>query len=378
VCEVSLKFVCDLILIMEQLLHQEYFGNTIQQYIIAASFMLGGIILLKIFKRAIIARLYTWAHRTEGKFDDYIVRGIDKFALPILNVMIIYWSISMLQLSDKATKAVAIVITFFLIRLVTTVFELLFESFITKQYGNPEKIRQVRGIVFIINALLWTAGIVALLDNLGYDVTTIIAGFGIGGIAIALAAQNIVGDLFNYFVIFFDKPFEIGDFLIVDDKRGTVEHIGIKTTHLRSITGEQLIISNSDLTKSRVHNYKRMERRRILFTISIPYTTSLEHVREIPKIIKGFIDETPRATYDRSHFSSFDNSFLNFETVYYVESPEYIDYMETQQSINLKIFEEFSNRGVKFGHPARTIFVDQGGGKLPLGAEVTTPSSVKK
>jgi small-conductance mechanosensitive channel len=368
---------------MEELLHQEYLGNTLQQYLIAACFMLGGIILLRLFKRAIITRLYDWAHKTDGKFDDYIVRGIDKFALPILNVMIIYWSVSILNLSERATKilevAIAIVITFFIIRLVTTIFELIFESFIIKHYGTHDKIRQVRGIVFIINAFLWAAGIVALLDNLGYDVTTIIAGFGIGGIAIALAAQNIVGDLFNYFVIFFDKPFEIGDFLIVDDKRGTVEHIGIKTTHLRSITGEQLIISNSDLTKSRVHNYKRMERRRILFTISIPYTTSLEHVREIPNIIKGFIDETPRATYDRSHFSSFDNSFLNFETVYYVESPEYIDYMETQQSINLKIFEEFSNRGVKFGHPARTIFVDQGvGGKLPLGAEVTTPSSTPK
>src|SRR3546814_878321 len=144
--------------------------------------------------------------------------------------------------------------------------------------------RQNRGIMFILNVVIWIFGLVLLLSNLGYDVTAIVAGMGIGGIAIALAAQTILGDLFSYFVIFFDRPFEIGDFIVVDDKSGTVEYVGIKTTRLKSLGGEQLVFSNTDLTNSRLHNYKRMERRRIVFKLGVVYETPEKKLKLIPEI----------------------------------------------------------------------------------------------
>ena len=165
-------------------------------------------------------------------------------------------------------------------------------------------------------------GIVFLLDNLGYNVTTIIAGLGIGGIAIALAAQAILGDLFSYFVILFDRPFEIGGFIIVDDKMGVVEYIGIKTTRLRTLGREQLVCSNKDLTDSRVHNYKCMEKRRVVFSVGITYKATAETLETIPQLVKDIITRYDDVVFDHGHLSGFGNFSLNFEFVYYILSSD--------------------------------------------------------
>ena len=182
---------------------------------------------------------------------------------------------------------------------------------------------------------------------------------GIGGIAIALAAQNILGDLFNYFVIFFDRPFEVGDFITVDDKKGTVDHIGIKTTRLTSISGEQLAFSNSDLTKSRIHNFKRMNRRRIVFTLGVVYNTPAEKLERIPGIIKDIIENQPFTTFDRAHFAKFNSFSLDFEVVFFIESSDYMQYMNTQQEINLKIFRAFDAEKIAFAYPTQTVIINQ-------------------
>jgi small-conductance mechanosensitive channel len=186
---------------------------------------------------------------------------------------------------------------------------------------------------------------------------------GIGGIAIALAAQNILGDLFNYFVIFFDRPFEIGDFIVVDDKKGTVEYIGIKTTRVKSLSGEQLVFSNSDLTQSRIHNFKKLQRRRIVFSVAVVYQTSQKHLVMIPDIVKAAIEHAGTTTVDRVHFASFGNSSLNFEAVYFVEDADYNLYMDIQQKINLSIFEAFNEKGIEFAYPTQTLIVSGGDGK---------------
>ena len=209
--------------------------------------------------------------------------------------------------------------------------------------------------MIIINVVIWALGIVFVIDNLVGDVTTIIAGLGIGGIAIALAAQNILGDLFNYFVILFDRPFEVGDFIIVDDKLGAVEYIGIKTTRIRSLSGEQLIIGNSNLTTSRIHNYKRMFRRRVLFTIDIEYGTPLEVVKEVPGLLRSIVESQQNITFDRAHFAKYADWSLRFEVVYYVTSPDYNVYMDIQQNINFKIYEEFNKRKIGFAFPTQTL-----------------------
>lgn len=346
---------------MDDFLTQEYLGNTVEDYLITISIIVIGLLVIRLFKKYLLNKLYRWAGRTATTIDDYIVKGVERFALPVVSFLIIYWGLHFLSLSKKASRVVevatAVVVTYFILRLVSTTIELILKSHLRKQENGEEKIRQLSGIMLMINMAVWVVGLLMLFDNLGYNVTTIIAGLGIGGIAIALAAQNILGDLFNYFVIFFDRPFEVGDFITLDDKKGTVEHIGIKTTRFKSLNGEQLVLSNSDLTKSRLHNFKRMQRRRIVFTIGVTYQTKAEQLREIPELLKQFITEHRKVTFERAHFFSYGPSSLNFEIVYFVESPEYNDYMDIQQSVNLKIFEEFEKRGIQFAQPTQTVFL---------------------
>ncbi|MDZ7764472.1 MAG: mechanosensitive ion channel family protein [Melioribacteraceae bacterium] len=171
------------------------------------------------------------------------------------------------------------------------------------------------------------------------------------------AAQAILGDLFSYFVIYFDRPFELGDFVVFDDKIGVIEKIGIKSTRIRTLRGEMLVTSNSNLTNAHLHNFKQMERRRVTFKVGVVYQTKADQLTEIPKIIKQIIDDNELATFDRAHFFQYADFSLDFETVYYVETNDYIKYMDAQQEINLKIYKEFEERGIEFAYPTRTLYM---------------------
>lgn len=346
---------------MNDILSKVYYNNTVQDYLIALGIIVGGILILRIFKKVILSRLKKWSDQTETKLDNFLINTIEKFALPALNFVILYIGINYLELSEKAHQviriAVAVIVTYFVLRLISTTALHGLQSYVRKQDQGEEKVKQLGGIMLILNIIIWAVGAIFLFDNLGYNVGTIIAGLGIGGIAIALAAQNILGDLFNYFVIFFDRPFEIGDFIVLDDKSGTVEYIGIKTTRVKALSGEQLILSNSDLTKSRVHNFKRMDRRRIQFDVRVTYQTPIEQVREIPELIRSIVTSISDITLDRTHFMAFGESSLVFQTVYFVENSDFNKYMDIQQNINLRLFEEFEKRGIEFAYPTQSIFL---------------------
>lgn len=330
----------------------EYWYNSVQDYLIALGIIIVGLLIIRMLKKVLLQRVAKWAARSDNQFDDKLTRGFERFGLPILSFGVIYWAINSLYLSDKAEKiidiATAVVVAYFIIRLISAIIQNLISASVRKQENGEVKVKQIGGLMIIINVVIWILGLVFLLDNLGYDVTTILTGVGIGGIAIALAAQNIVGDLFNYFVIFFDKPFEVGDAINVDDKNGTIEYIGLKTTRLRSLTGEQIIIANSDLTKSRVHNFKRQQNRRIAFTLSVRYQTSSEKLRRIPGIIKHIIETTENTRFDRAHFAKFTEYSLTFEVVYFIKVSDYLTYMDAQQVINLKILEAFKDEKITF------------------------------
>jgi small-conductance mechanosensitive channel len=203
---------------------------------------------------------------------------------------------------------------------------------------------------FVGRLVLWTAVLLLVLENLGVDVTALIAGLGVGGIAVALAVQNILGDLFASLSIVLDKPFAVGDFLIIDDFLGSVEHVGLKTTRLRSLSGEQLIFSNADLLGSRIRNYGRMFERRVVFTLGVTYQTPREKLVQIPIIIRKAIEEQEKVRFDRSHFQAYGDFSLNFETVYYVLAPDY-------NAINLRIHERFEQEGIEFAYPTQTLLV---------------------
>lgn len=344
---------------MENLLKEEYFNNTVQDYAIAVAIILGGMLILRIFRNYMLKRLKAWAEKTETSIDDYIITGVERFGLPILNYALLYWGVHYLTLSDRISRIVTIVtsavIVFFVVRIILTVIRKALETYVLRQENGETKLKQITGVMIVINIAVWALGLVFLFDNLGYNVTAIITGLGIGGIAIALAAQNILGDLFNYFVIFFDRPFEVGDFIVVDDKKGTVEFIGIKTTRLKSLSGEQVVISNSNLTSSRLHNFKRMEQRRIVFQIGVVYGTPLEKLKEIPGIITKILEDEPITTPDRVHFASYGDFSLNFEIVFFVQSADYKQYMDIHQDINFRIYEAFEQRGIEFAFPTQTI-----------------------
>jgi small-conductance mechanosensitive channel len=187
----------------------------------------------------------------------------------------------------------------------------------------------------------------------------VVAGLGIGGIAVALAAQTVLGDLFAYFTILFDRPFEIGDFVVVGEFQGTIERLGIKTTRLSSLGGEQIVMSNKDLTDSRVRNYKRMARRRVVFRLGVTYQTPVERLREIPTVVADIFREVEGTTLDRVHFFSYGDSSLLYEIVYYVDGNDYARYMDVQQAINLRIYEEFEKRRIEFAYPTRTLYLNK-------------------
>ena len=222
-------------------LEQVYYNNTILEYLVATGLFVILILALRLFRRVVLWRLKKWSEKTKTTIDDFIVKVIERAVFPLLNFGAFYLSVTTLDLSDKIHNLLhgisAVVITFFVLRLVVAVIKYAIESKMKIEDDTDAKLRQIKGIMVIIRIVVWILGLVFLLDNFGYDVTTFVTGLGIGGIAVALAAQNILGDLFNYFVIFFDRPFEVGDFIIIDDKRGTVEAIGIKTSRIRSLTG---------------------------------------------------------------------------------------------------------------------------------------------
>jgi len=211
----------------------------------------------------------------------------------------------------------------------------------------------------IIKIILWIIGLLLILSNLGINITSLVAGLGIGGIAIALALQNILSDLFSSFAIYFDKPFKVGDFIIIGKDMGTVEQIGIKTTRLRALQGEQIVISNQELTSARIQNFKKLSERRVAFELGVVYGTPDDKMKKIPELIEKIIKETKDTRFDRSHFKSFGDFALIFETVYYITSGEYLDYMNAQQEIGLKIKEKFSTEEIEFAYPTQTLFLNK-------------------
>jgi small-conductance mechanosensitive channel len=214
------------------------------------------------------------------------------------------------------------------------------------------------GIIgFVLRFVVWVLVLLLALDNLGIDVTTLVAGLGVGGIAVALAVQNILGDLFASLSITLDKPFVVGDFLILGDHLGSVEHIGIKSVRLRSLGGEQIIIANTDLLKSRVRNYGRMVERRVVFTLRVTYETPRVTLREIPGIVRAAVEAESDTRFDRSHFAKFGDFSLDFETVYYVLSPDYNRYMDIQQRIYFAIHEAFERAKIEIAYPTRKLWL---------------------
>jgi len=341
------------------ILSKIYLGNSLQSWLLALATFVLGFLIIRIFKSVILKSLKKWALNSKTTLDDFFIETVEKSIVPLFYLGIFRLALGFLVISPRVSNVIYIAtllfLTFFILRVITSVIKQFVFSFIETKENSETKEKQAKGLLLIISIVIWILGIVFVIDNLGYNVTTLITGLGIGGIAIALAAQTILGDLFSYFVIFFDRPFEIGDFIIVEDKMGNIEYIGLKTTRVRTLGGEQLICSNTYLTNSRVHNYKRMERRRIVFKLGVTYQTSPEVIKKIPGLVKSIIESTDIVTFDRGHFAGFGDFSLNFEFVYYILSADYNVYMDKQQEIYFNVLTQFEEEKIEFAYPTQTI-----------------------
>ncbi|OIQ89762.1 Low conductance mechanosensitive channel YnaI [mine drainage metagenome] len=346
---------------MQDIFNYSIFGNTTSSYLMAFGIFIFGVVIVYGFKKYILNRLKKWAAKTDNSIDDFLIEVIDKYLILVVYFGVLYISLHTLLLTDDfkhgLRTAAVVLITVLAVRAVVSVVNFGLQSYWHKSVNSLNGEKQLKGVLGLINFVIWVLALVFLLDNLGVKVSAVVAGLGIGGIAVALAAQAILGDLFSYFVIFFDKPFAVGDFIIISDKMGVVEDIGIKTTRIRAIGGELLIFSNTDLTNSRVHNFKKMEQRRVVFKLGVTYQTSSEKLKAIPQMVKQAIEEQEGAAFDRGHFASYGDFSLNFEFVYYVTGADYNKYMDIQQAINLNVFEAFEKEGVEFAYPTQTLFI---------------------
>ncbi len=341
------------------ILSKIFFGNSVQNWLLALAVFTVGWLIIRVFKRVILKSLKRWSLKSKANLDDFFIETVEKSVVPLFYLAVFRLGLGFLDISPAVSNVVYVAtllfLTFFILRIITSVIRQFVFSYIETKENSETKEKQAKGLLLIVNIVIWILGIVFIIDNLGYNVTTLITGLGIGGIAIALAAQTILGDLFSYFVIFFDRPFEIGDFIIVEDKMGTIEYIGLKTTRVRTLSGEQLICSNTYLTNSRVHNFKRMDQRRVVFKLGVTYQTAPDVIKKIPGLVRSIIESTDNVTFDRGHFSGFGDFSLNFEFVYYILSAEYNVYMDKQQEIYFNVLTQFEEQKIHFAYPTQTI-----------------------
>jgi len=345
------------------ILGRTFLGNTVLDWIVCLLIFFASILIIRILKQIFLKQLKKWAEKTTTTLDDFLIGVFEKVAMPLSYFGAVYLSVIFLSLNPPLRKTIDVlgigILTLFMVRFITLLLTYAFNIYWLRRGKDAALERSLKGIMSIIKILIWGLAVVFFLDNLGFKISTVIAGLGIGGVAVALAAQAVLGDLFSYFAIIFDRPFEIGDFIIIDEYLGVVEYIGIKTSRIRSLGGEQLVFSNTDLTNSRVRNYKRMDKRRVVFKFGVTYQTSLEQLKAISKIVENIIKNIKGTTFDRAHFFSYDDFSLTFEVVYYVLGSDYNKYMDVQQEINFAIKDEFEKRGIEFAYPTQTVYLNQ-------------------
>ena len=359
---------------MDWLLGVEVLKNPLRDWLMALGIALTVNVLVGLAKWLIVRKFAAVAARADAALYDAIIDIARRTRQWLVFGVTLYFGSHYLALPDQAEKIlrnIAVIALF--LQLGSWLLAAL--DFWLNRYRNHAlsndagAATSLAALSFIGKLLLWAVILLLMLDNLGVNVTALVAGLGVGGIAVALAVQNILGDLFASLSIVLDKPFVIGDSITVDNYTGTVEHVGLKTTRIRSLGGEQLVFSNSDLLKARLRNFKRMEERRIVFNIGVLYQTAPEKLERIPAMVKEIVEQTAHARFDRAHLRDLGDSALVFEIVYWVLDPMYVRYMDAQQSINIGLLRRFADENIGFAYPTQSLFIES-----PLRIESMAPA----
>lgn len=343
----------------------QFYGNALRDWFKAAGILLLVLFVLLVIKRILSRRLVKAFTKTSFEIDDFLIPVVQQTKWFTILALGIYLGTFTLTLPEQIAEWIGtgfevvllLQLGFWGMGVVTFYINRKIDEKLDQDHGEDATTLDALGL--ILRIAVWIVVGLVILDNVGVEVNSLVASLGIGGIAVALAVQNILGDLFASLSIALDKPFVIGDFVVVDDFAGTVDEVGLKSTRIRSLSGEELIFSNADLLSSRIRNYKRLERRRISFKIGVEYSTSLEKLKSIPEMIEKVIQPVENATFDRAHLSEMGDFSLIYEIVYFVELPDYNVYMEIQQEINLGILRRFEEEGIGFAFPTQTLLLEQ-------------------
>lgn len=343
-------------------LEQVLLANTLADWLSALGIALGAFTAFWILKRSVIRRFAAYAQTTPTRADDFLAATFAATRLLLLAPLALYIAAQALTLPVRAVHVVSQL----------TVIAMLLQSaiwghhFIDSWMRHTLRVKRtedaagastVAVLGFLARLGLWSIALLLALDNLGFNITALLTGLGIGGVAVALAAQNILGDLFASMSIVLDRPFVVGDFIVVGDLLGTVEYIGLKTTRVRSLSGEQIVFSNTDLLNSRIRNYQRLHERRVPFTFGVVYQTPPDQLEAIPALVRACIEAQTKTRFDRAHFKEYGDSALVFEAVYFVLDADYNVYMDIHQAVLLALFRRLRGLGIDFAYPTRTLHV---------------------
>ena len=342
-----------------------FFGMVDLQKLLLAAVISCSIIAAFWFVRLVLlVRLESLAKRTTRQFDDVVVAAIQSVRPWVYVLVALYVALSLYTLPEALDRVVTgVLLLAFVwqaIQIARCFIQYAVQNYLEKDEDgdgevDPGAATMSNMVTLVAQIILWAFGIIFVMSNVGIEVTSLVAGLGIGGIAVAFALQGVLADLFASFSIYFDKPFRIGDFVVVGSDSGTVENIGIKSTRLRTLQGEELVMSNTELTAARIQNFKKMTERRIVTQIGVTYETPQGNVKEINGVVERIFADIDGARLDRSHFKNFGDSALLFEIVYYIETPNYVEFMDIQQQFNFTLMERFAELGVEFAYPTQTI-----------------------
>jgi small-conductance mechanosensitive channel len=344
-----------------KLLYEAWSANDPYDWLIAGALLVAGILALGLVKsilRRIVPRLC--AARATGAHE-VIARGVDATKLWLLFPAALLLALSSVELPAKLEQIARVAAIAGLLAQsaawITSLIGAWTERHISERSRDGHAVTALAMMGFAARVLVWTFAFLIMLDQLEFDITALVAGLGIGGIAVALAVQNVLGDLLGSLAIVMDKPFVVGDEISVSGVQGTVERIGIKTTRVRALSGELIIFSNNDLLKSTIHNWQRMDERRVPFTVEVVQDTPPDVLERIPAMLKEAIESQPKTRFVRAHFKACGAYAFIFEAVYHVLSREYRVYMDVHQAVNLGIVRAFADHGIAFAYPTQTVLV---------------------
>ena len=356
----------------------QLYGNTLDRWLAAVAVLVGAVTALYVVRRLVHRRFQRFAARTATSVDDFVVQVVERTKFFAIFAVALAGAADVVVLPAR-THAVFEKVAVIAVAVQAALWGSDLVAFAIARYAHRQDgisdgatATTLAALGYFARALLWVVILLVALATLGINVTALITGLGVGGVAIALAVQNILGDLFGALSIVLDKPFVVGDTIAVDQFVGTVEHIGLKTTRVRALSGEQLIFSNADLLKSRIRNFKRQSERRVVFTFQVAPDTSTEAAAQIPQLVRATVEQItdPAVRFDRAHFVRPVEAGLEYEVVYFVPTADYTQYLNAQQTINLALLRQFREMGVSFAAGARTIFVraDAAPAGAPAGA----------